>query len=85
MLLPLQCRLKQNLLFDIENLIKHLVSAVDVVLSNLCVGTIHRTKISFLLLLMCTDEVISTPKIMTFSPILPSCNENSECKSNPKQ
>ena len=32
---------------------------------------------------ICTDELISTPKIMKFLPTLPSDNENSEREWNP--
>ena len=32
---------------------------------------------------ICTHELISTPKLMTFLPMLPSGNENSECELNP--
>ena len=35
------------------------------------------------LLSICTDELIVTPKIMTFLPTLPSDNENSVHESNP--
>ena len=30
-----------------------------------------------------TMQLISTPKIITFLPMLPSGSENSECESNP--
>ena len=33
---------------------------------------------------MCTDELISAPKIITFFPTLASVNENFERDSNPK-
>ena len=44
-------------------------SAVSVVISNSCVCYLPRIKISLFLLLACTDELISTPKIMTFLPL----------------
>ena len=75
--------IKQNVLFDIEKLIEYWDSAVNVVSSNPCVGPIPRIKISFPLLSTCTDELKSTPKIMTFLPPLPSGNENPERESNP--
>ena len=53
------------------------------VLSNPCAGPSPRIKISFFLLSICIDELISALKIMKFFPVLPSGNENSECKSNP--
>ena len=62
---------------------EYLASAVNVVLSNPCIGPIPSIKISFLLLSICTDELMSTPKIMTFLPTLPSGNKNSERKSTP--
>ena len=58
------------------------MSAVNVVSSNPRVGTIPRIKTSFFLLSLCTDKLISIPKIMTFLPMLPSGNENSGRKSN---
>ena len=40
---------------------------------NPCVGPLPKIKISFFLLSICGDEVISNPKIITFLPIsLPS-------------
>ena len=36
--------------------------------SNPCVGSALRTNISFFFLSACTDELLSTPKIMTFLP-----------------
>ena len=40
-------------------------------------------KISFPLLSICTDELISTPKMITFLPTLPSGKEYSPQESNP--
>ena len=37
----------------------------------------------FFLLSICTYELILAPKIMTFLPMLPSVNKNSERGSNP--
>ena len=51
--------------------------------TNPCVGPFPRIKIYFSLLSICTDELISTPKIRTFLPTLLSGNENSEWESNP--
>ena len=42
LVLPLSCRLKQNVLSDLEKVIEYLVSAVNVVSSNPCVGPIPR-------------------------------------------
>ena len=70
-------------MFDFEKLIEYWVSAVDIVSPNHCVGPKPKIKISFLLLSICTDEVISTSKIMTVLPMLPSGNECSDSESNP--
>ena len=59
-----------------------MASAVNVVSLNPCVGPSPRIKISFPLLSLCTDELISAPKIMKFFPKLPSLNKNSERVSN---
>ena len=56
---------------------------VNVVLPYTCVGPLPRIKISLVLLTICIDELISTPKIMTILPTLPSVNENSKRESNP--
>ena len=50
---------------------------------NPCVGSSPRIKISFPYLSICTDELISVPKMMTFFPKLPSVNEKFERESNP--
>ena len=82
LLLPLYFRLKQNFLLYLEKLIEYWASAVSIVSSNACVGPLTRIKISFLLLLICIDELISTPKLMIFLPTLPSGDGNSERESN---
>ena len=46
--------------------IEYFFSAVSVVSSNTCVIPSPRTKIFFVLLLACTEELISAPKINTF-------------------
>ena len=61
----------------------YLASAVNVVPANLCVGPSPRIKISFPLLSICIDELISAPKKMAYFSMLLSGNENAECKSNP--
>ena len=83
LLLPLWCKLKQDFLLDLEKLIEYWASAANVVSSNLCVGHLPRIKIYVFSLSICTDELISTPKIMKFLPMLPSGNDNSERESNP--
>ena len=87
-MLSLSCKFKQKCLFDIEILIEYWASVVNAVSYNPSVGSIPRIKIfscnySFFLSLLCTDQLISTPKMMTFLPTLPSGNENSERESNP--
>ena len=59
LLLPLQCRLNTNLLFCCVKLIGHIASAVNVVISNPCVGPAPRIKTSFLLWSICRDELSS--------------------------
>ena len=44
---------------------------------------LHQELIFFPLLSICTDELISAPKIMTFFSMLPTGNENADCESNP--
>ena len=55
------------------------------VTSNPCVGISPRIKISLFLFLLsiCTDELVSAPKLLTFFHMLPSVNKNSERESNP--
>ena len=59
-----------------------LASAVIVALSKPCVGHSPRTKIFLFLLSICTEELLSTPKIMTFLSKLPSVYENRKRESN---
>ena len=47
---------------------EYLASPVIVVISYPCVGPSPRTKASFFLLSICTDELFSTPKIIAFLP-----------------
>ena len=61
----------------------YLASAVIVVSANHCIGPSLRAKISFFLLSTCREELLSTQKIMTFLPELPSGNENYKRASNP--
>ena len=52
------------------------------VCSNPCVGPFPRIKISFFLLSVIVNELMSTPKTVTFQPaLLP--NEKLPCLSNP--
>ena len=74
LLLPLWCRRDTNLLFDCVKLIQGIFFLVNVASSN---------PLSLILLSTCTDELISTPKIMTFLPMLSSVNKHSEKESYP--
>ena len=82
-MLPLYCRCKTNPFPVYVKLIGYLYSAVNVVLFKPCVCPSPRTKISLLLLSICTDELVPAPKII-FLPTLPSLHENSQEESNPK-
>ena len=63
-------------------MIGYLASAVNVVSFNPCFGPSPKIKIFLFLLSICAIELMSAPKIMTFLPLLPSVNENSERESN---
>ena len=65
MQLSCQYRLKENLFLGSVKLIKYAAFAINVVFPSPCVGSLLRMKISFLLLI-CTDELMSTPNIITF-------------------
>ena len=54
----------------------------DRVCFNLCVGPLPRIKLSFFLLSIFVDELISTPKIITFLPVTPLGWEKKPCLSN---
>ena len=80
-LLHYNVNLNKILFFFSVKLIEYIFSALRVV-SNPCVGPIPRIKMSFFLLSIFVDELISTPKIITFLPIsLPI--ENKVFLSNP--
>ena len=57
LLLLFYCKLKQNIIFGYGKLIEYWISADNVVSSNPCVGPFPRIKVSFFLLLICTDEL----------------------------
>ena len=67
------------LLFSVK-LVDYIFSA-DSVWSNPCVGPLPRIKISFFLLPVFVDELVSIPKITTFLPT-PLLTENSPFLSN---
>ena len=75
--------LKKNFAIDLEKLIEYRASTTKVVSSNPCVRPFPRIKVSFFLLSICLEELISTPKIVTFLITLPSVNESFELESNP--
>ena len=52
--------------------------------SNPYVGISPGIKISLFLSSICTNELISAPKLITYFPKLPSVTKNSENESNPK-
>ena len=62
---------------------EYLASAVIVALSKPCDGLSTKTNIFLFQPLICTDELLSTPKIMTFFPSLPFVYENRDRESNP--
>ena len=70
--------------FDIDKLTEYWPSGDNIVSCNLHVGPIARVKIFFSWLSICTDELRSIPKIMTFSLTLRSGNENFKGGSNPR-
>ena len=53
---------------DLEQSIEYSAFDVNVTLSNPYVGPLPRITISLFLISICTDELISTPKIITFLP-----------------
>ena len=67
------CRLNTNLFLACAKSIIYLASGVNVVSFNLYVGPWPRIKISLFLSSICTDDFISAPKIMAFSPCLSIC------------
>ena len=69
LLLALQWRLKHNFLWSLKKLIiRYSTSAVIVVSFNPCGGPLPRSNMSFLLLSIRTNKLLSTPKIATFLP-----------------
>ena len=83
LLVPLNCRLNANRFREPVKLIRYLASAVIVPSSKSCVVPSPRTNIFLFLPSICTEELLSTPKIMTLFSSLPSDHENCERESNP--
>ena len=68
--------LKENFVFCSVELIECNFSTSSVC-SNSCLGPLQRIKISFFLLSICEDELISTANIITFLPTLSPIEKNS--------
>ena len=67
----------------LEKLIEYFNSTVMVVSSNPSAGTLLKTKVSFFLILLCADELLSTSKITTFLLQSKLETEKSEQELNP--
>ena len=76
-------RLHTNLLIGCVKVIVYLASAVNIVPSNTYVVPSPRIKTSSFSFSICTDDLMSAPKIMTFFPMLLFLNKNSERELNP--
>ena len=63
-------------------LVEYIFSVVNECSPNLCVGPFPRIKMYFFLLSIFVDEVISTQKILTIFPVLPSGCEKNPLPSN---
>ena len=74
--------LKQNFLLFSLKFTEYIFSA-ESACSNPCVGILPRIKISFFLLWIFVDELISTPKIITFRPVPTLGRGKNPCLSNP--
>ena len=61
----------------------YLASDVTVASSKPYVDPSPRSKILLFLLSISTEQLLSTRKIITFSPLLPSVKESFEHESNP--
>ena len=78
----MQAFIMQNVLLFSVKLIEYIFSAASVS-SNLCVGLLPRIEISFFLLSIFVDELISTPKIFILLPVSPIECEKNHFLSNP--
>ena len=74
--------LRQNFFPVTIKLIEYIFSALSVC-SSPCVGPSLKIKIYFFLLSIFVDELMSTPKIITFLPNPVPGNEKLPCLSNP--
>ena len=72
----------KNLFPFTVKLVEHIFSELCVC-SSTCVRPLPKMEISFLRLLIFVDELISTPKIVTFLPNQERGNEKLPCLSNP--
>ena len=68
----------QNVLLSTVKLVEYIFSASIFVFSNPCTKSLPRTKMFFVLLLVCVELLKSAPKIITFLPY-PTLG----CESNP--
>ena len=64
-------------------LIEYIASNINGVSTNPCVVQSLRINISFFLLTTCNDELIWTPKVITFLPQSKFGSEKSKRESNP--
>ena len=64
----MQSKLKQNFVLFSVKLIEYIHFSAVCACFNLFVGPFPRIKIYFFLLSICGDELISTPKTITFLP-----------------
>ena len=81
-LLPYYSANLNKFLFVTVKLIEYIFSAVKV-LTNPCVGPLPSTNISFFLLSIWIEVLISAPKTNTFWPNSPPVNEKRDLLSNP--
>ena len=75
-------QLKQKFLLCFAKLMEYVFSALSVC-SKPCVGPLPKIKMSFFLLSIFVDEVMSIPKIATFLPNPVPGNQKLPCLSNP--
>ena len=66
------CQTRTNCFFDSVKLMGYFVSAVIAELSKSCVGSSPRTQMFLFLRSICSKELLSNPKKMTYFPLLTS-------------
>ena len=77
------CQTRTNCFFDSVKLMGYFVSAVIVELSKPCVGPSPRTQMFLFLRSICSKELLSNPKKMTYFALLTSDHYGFEHESNP--